>query len=562
MAALPDFLTPHPVYTMAAGEFFGDRDVRRALAPLAALILLSSAAMVLPPLLVRMAVNGAVYQSAGNIVVYGLFGAAVTDAFGRLAGELRFRYLATLDPSLQNGAVRTFINGYFENSFGVIHREPPGKIASTLQNACYAVGQFLISVLFVIAPIFLELLFVCVIVAMVISPIIMAVFLAFSVSYTYVVFLTSNSLTRQTNKSVRAVQKLFNYIGDILQNKDLVKSEGATAFAAGILSAPMKHYANVTNLAWRQREAVGLKQAGVIAAFLVLSSLVAGYLYSAGGIGVGDYFLMYLYALAITRPLDALGRSLRDLSRTASSLNLLTELLPDQRVDKAQARLAAPACDLDIRSVSYSYPPSGPPAVSGCSLRVDTGEHVCISGSSGSGKSTILQLIRGLRQPCSGEILIGGKAIECISHEWLAANIVYQMQNAQVFNTTVADNISMGRYYPHKHMQHILCELGLDAGAESLRLDSLVGSGGGQISLGQKQRIVLARSLMREASIYLYDEPTSYLDAQNACRVASLMRRKHSGKTVIVITHDPGIFTSFDRIVAFDEVNKPLLSFA
>jgi len=560
MDALPEFLKPHPVYARAAGDFFGDREVRRALAPLAILILLSSAAMVISPLLVRMAVNGAVYQNAGNIVVYGILGAATIDAFGRLAGEMRFRYLATLDPGLQGGAVRAFVNSYFENSFAVIHREPPGKIASTLQNACYAVGQLLISVLFVILPIFFELLFVCVIIAIVISPVIMIVFLAFSVSYTYVVFLTSNSLTRHTNKSVRAAQGLFNHIGDILQNKDLVKSEGATAFAAGILSGPMRHYSRVTNRAWRQRETVGVKQAGVIAGFLVLSSLVAGYLYSVGGMSVGDYFLIYLYALATTRPLDALGRSLRDLSRTASSLNLLTELLPDRRAEKAQETMAAPASDLDLRSVAFSYAPSGPPAVSGCSLRVSAGEHVCITGPSGSGKSTILQLIKGLREPCSGEILIGGKAIQYISREWLTANIVYQMQTALVFNATVADNICMGQRHPHELMQPILHELGLDAGAEPLRLDSRVGSGGSQISLGQKQRIVLARSLMREASIYLYDEPTSYLDAQNARRVVALMRRKHSGKTVIVITHDPGIFSDFDRCVASDEVNKPLLS--
>ena len=95
----------------------------------------------------------------------------------------------------------------------------------------------------------------------------------------------------------------------------------------------------------------------------------------------------------------------------------------------------------------------------------------------------------------------------------------------------------------------MMSALGLDQGSNPLDLGTRLGPDGSRISLGQKQRICLARAMLRPGDIFLYDEPTSALDDENAGRVAALLREVHATKTVVVVTHDPSLFNHFDRVI-------------
>jgi len=178
-------------------------------------------------------------------------------------------------------------------------------------------------------------------------------------------------------------------------------------------------------------------------------------------------------------------------------------------------------------------------------------------GPSGAGKSTLLDLIPGLRHPQRGEIAIDGVPIAAFSLASLRGNIAYAPQQAQIFNTSLADHIRYGRPAATEEDIQQAAEL---AGALSFiaefpdGFETMAGDKGGRLSGGQAQRLDLARALVRRAPLLLLDEPTSNLDAQSeeAFRQALVRVRATGDITIIIIAHRLSTVRDADRIAVID----------
>lgn len=209
--------------------------------------------------------------------------------------------------------------------------------------------------------------------------------------------------------------------------------------------------------------------------------------------------------------------------------------------------LPAPSGALVLDRVSYTYPGGDSPAVEDLSLRVDPGEVVALSGSSGGGKSTALAMAMGFLSPASGSVLVGDQPLADVDLRSWRRELAWVAQEPGLLNGTVGDNVALGS--PDATAEDVEAAL-RDAGADFGR-DKPVGDDGEGLSAGELRRVALARALVRirrgGARYLILDEPTAGLDAETEARVIDAVR--DTGAGALIVSHRPAVLEAADRVV-------------
>jgi ABC-type multidrug transport system fused ATPase/permease subunit len=210
---------------------------------------------------------------------------------------------------------------------------------------------------------------------------------------------------------------------------------------------------------------------------------------------------------------------------------------------------------IELRNVTFRYQPTAPPALDDVSLHVAAGETVALVGPNGSGKTTLVRLLPRLLVPESGQVLIDGIDQDRISLKTLRNHIAVVAQHATIFARSVRDNIAYGKPDADDGLIHEAAERAyaadfierLDQG-----YDSVLREGGQSLSGGQRQRIAIARAFLKPASILIFDEATSQIDAESERKIHDALHTLHEGKTTFLIAHRHTVMDMADRIVVMD----------
>lgn len=212
--------------------------------------------------------------------------------------------------------------------------------------------------------------------------------------------------------------------------------------------------------------------------------------------------------------------------------------------------------EFELAGVRFTYPGENNRPVLGIErLKIQPNERIAVLGRMGSGKSTLIQLLSGLMTPQEGSIQLDGMSLPIIDPADIRRDVGVLSQTATLFHGTIRDNISMGA--PHASDQALIDALTL-AGAERLLqsapqgLDTMILEGGRGLSGGQRQAILLARTLVRDPSILLLDEPTASYDDPSERAVIERLRPWLNGRTFLVATHRPAILALVDRVIVID----------
>lgn len=267
----------------------------------------------------------------------------------------------------------------------------------------------------------------------------------------------------------------------------------------------------------------------------------------SGDLTLGGMLVFLAYVSQLYRPVRTIGSLATTLYAASAAAERVIELLDERPTvaDRSGARtLRAARGHVELRGVGYAYP-GGPPVLEGFGLRVAPGETVALAGASGAGKSTVARLLARFADPDAGAVLLDGHDLRDLRLHDVRAHVTLLLQDALVFQGTVAENIAYGRDGATAEEVRAAARA---AGIEGL-LATPVGERGRAISGGQRQRVAIARALVRDSAVVVLDEPTTGLDAAARDRVLEALDALLADRTAIVISHDPAVLARADRVV-------------
>jgi ATP-binding cassette subfamily B protein len=297
----------------------------------------------------------------------------------------------------------------------------------------------------------------------------------------------------------------------------------------------------------------------VIAIARVAAIALGVYLITRGEITVGTLVAFLGYVGGLFGPVQGLSGIYQTLSKASVSLEEIFKILAIQEYlgDSPDAEdIGTVRGDITFRNVHFHYEQSGRPLLDGIDLEVKAGQTLAIVGPSGSGKTTLMALLMRFYDPQRGTILLDGRELRTLKQSAIRRNIGVVLQDPLLFNDSVRANISYSR--PLATMAEVeAAARAANAHDLIMRLpegyNSLVGERGGLLSAGERQRITIARALLKNPPILVLDEATSSLDAESEEAVQMGLHTLMRGRTTFIIAHRLTTVTNADRIIVLKE---------
>lgn len=353
-----------------------------------------------------------------------------------------------------------------------------------------------------------------------------------------------------TDANAKAIDSLLNY--------ETVKYFGAEARETARYDQSMARYErnsikSYTSLAW-----LNFGQAAIFAVGLTLSMVMAVRGFQAGTNTVGDLVLINSMLIQLYLPLNFMGTVYREIKQATLDIAQMFSLIGrDPEIqDKPGAKpLQIPAGEVAFEDVQFAYVAERP-ILRGVSFKVRPGETVAIVGPSGAGKSTISRLLFRFYEPQGGRILVDGQPIADVQQVSLRAAIGMVPQDTVLFNDTIEYNILYGR--PEATLAEV------EEAARLAQIDRFirtlpegyatsVGERGLKLSGGEKQRVAIARTILKGPPILVLDEATSALDSFTEKEIQDALDRVSEGRTTLVIAHRLSTVVNADEIIVLDK---------
>lgn len=293
---------------------------------------------------------------------------------------------------------------------------------------------------------------------------------------------------------------------------------------------------------------------------MAISIIAGGYFVLNNQITVGEYVAFYSYATFVIWPLRRVGQIVSEMGMTTVAINRIFSILEAETEEyTGDVAMNVPLNgEIEFKNVSFKYEENSDNHIlKNVSFRINPGEKIALLGPTGAGKSSVISLLMRFFEPSSGEILINGKNLKSYSKEHLRSKIGVVLQKPFLFSSTIKDNIAYGK--PDSHINEVI-----DA-AKVARIhdiitevfpdsyETIVGEKGVTLSGGQKQRVSIARTLLMNPDILVFDDSTSAIDTETEFEIQKELRKIMKNVTTFVIAHRITSIQDCDRIIVLDK---------
>jgi len=432
-----------------------------------------------------------------------------------------------------------------------------GSLTKIVERGTKSIDMMLYFLLFNIAPTVIELTAICVIFYLKFGPglvaatlVVVAVYIGFTRKVTDWRTHLQREMNDVDNKAIgRAVDSLLNY--------ETVKYFGAEEREArrydeAIASFTRAAVRNEVSLAWLN-----------IGQSLITNAMMAGAMgytvwgWSQGRFTPGDVVLVNSLLMQLFRPLDLLGWVYRSIRQGLIDMEAMFDLTdtPAEVVDVPNApALLVGDGHVRFENVAFGYEPERI-ILKGVTLEVPAGTSLAVVGPSGAGKSTLARLLYRFYDPTAGAITIDGQDIALVQQSSLRSAIGIVPQDTVLFNDTIGYNIGYGREDAGQpEIEGAAKGAAIDQFISALPqgYESMVGERGLKLSGGEKQRVAIARTLLKDPPILILDEATSALDSRTEEAIQSTLNAAARGRTTIIIAHRLSTIVGADQIVVLD----------
>jgi ATP-binding cassette subfamily B protein len=529
------------------------------------LLFISKIVSVCTPYLYKKAVDALTSQSGtdiGSALLLGAVGLTVAYGLARMGtvffGEMRdWVFVRVGQRALRKLAFETFTHIHRLSLRYHITRKT-GGLSRVIERGVKGVDFLLRFMLFSIIPLILELIMVSVIFAAYFGWLYMVVVLVtitLYVTYTFKVTEWRVQIRRAMNdQDTDANQKAI----DSLLNYETVKYFNAEAREAARYDRAMQAYEGFAVRTGQSLSILNIGQNVIITIGLIIVMVMSAIGVQQGKFTVGDFVMVNAYMMQITLPLGFLGTVYREIRQALVDMGEMFGLLsqPAEITDAPNAPdLKVPKGEVVFDNVTFAFD-ANRPILKGISLRVGPGQKIALVGPSGSGKSTIGRLLFRFYEVTGGAITIDGQDIRDVTQTSLHQSIGVVPQDTVLFNDTVYYNIAYGN--PDAPREAV------EAAAKAAKIhdfimslpdgyEAKVGERGLKLSGGEKQRVGIARTLLKNPPILVLDEATSALDTQTERDIQDSLQLMGQGRSVITIAHRLSTIADSDRILVLED---------
>ena len=353
-----------------------------------------------------------------------------------------------------------------------------------------------------------------------------------------------------TDASTKAIDSLLNF--------ETVKYFGNEEHEARRYDRSMERYEQASIKTWISLAVLNAGQAFFFAVGLTVAMLMSGYAVNAGTMTLGDFVMINALMIQLYMPLNFIGSVYREIKQgliDVEEMFALLEVEADIKDRPGAVPLRPGKGEIVFDRVNFAYEPERP-ILRDLSFRVPSGHTVAIVGPSGAGKSTISRLLFRFYELGSGRILIDGQDIAQVTQKSLRAAIGMVPQDTVLFNDTVRYNIRYGR--PDASDADVedaarLAQVHAFVMSQPKGYDTMVGERGLKLSGGEKQRVAIARTILKSPPILILDEATSALDSMTEREIQSALRQVSRDRTTLVIAHRLTTVVDADEIIVLDQ---------
>ena len=539
----------------------GRRDLRIRVVLALTFLLVSKIITVYVPFLYGDITNGLATGSPANIALVTVSVLILAYGVGRIlmvgTGQIRDAVFA---PVSQN-AVRALALQTFRHLHALslrFHLERrTGGLSRVIERGTKAIDLLLRFSLFSIIPTILELAFVIGIFAFAFNLWFAAVLIVTIAAYIAFTFAITEWRTRfhremnalDTDANSKAIDSLLNF--------ETVKYFGNENFEAKRFDGSMKRYESAAIKTMTSLSTLNAGQTAIMSVGLTILMLMSARGIAAGTMNIGGFAMLFAYFMQLSIPLNLLGTVYREIRQALIDMETMFDLLhiPSEVEDDPYARpLVAEGGAISFEHVSFHYD-ADRNILNDVSFHVPAGKTLAIVGPSGAGKSTISRILFRFYDISAGRVLIDGQDIRDVTQTSLRATVGMVPQDTVLFNDSIRYNIRYGR--PDATDAEVESAAGQAQIADFIaRLpkgyDSAVGERGLKLSGGEKQRVAIARTILKNPAILILDEATSALDTHTEREIQSALKRISENRTTLIIAHRLSTVVDADEIIVLD----------